>query len=306
VFVDVDIDTHNINIEQMEQALSPKTRAVMLAHTLGNPFDVAAVREFCDRHKLYLIEDCCDALGATFNGRKVGTFGELATVSFYPAHHITMGEGGAVLTKNAAFTRLVESFRDWGRDCWCKPGVDNTCGKRFDWKLGDLPCGYDHKYIYTHLGYNLKVTDMQAAVGCSQLDKLGTFIEKRRSNFEYFKSLLIREGLEEYLVLPKATPGSDPSWFGFLMTIREGVEIDRNALVRRLENSKIGTRLLFAGNLTRQPAFEGVEYRQIGALKNTDAIMERSFWTGIWPGLTVQHLEYVAFTLKRLIGEYLG
>lgn len=291
VFVDVEIGTYEISIAEMKKALSPKTKAVMIAHTLGNVFDVKAVKEFCDANGLWLIEDCCDAIGASFEGKPIGTFGDVATVSFYPAHHITMGEGGAVLTSNALVKLAAESFRDWGRDCWCPPGKDNTCKKRFDWQLGDLPQGYDHKYIYSHIGYNLKVSDMQAAIGVSQLRKLPGFIEKRRRNFDYLSKKFA--ALEEYFVLPRATAGAQPSWFGFALTLKSGARITRNDLVRRLENERIGTRLLFGGHLLKQPAYAEIEKRVVGTLENTETIMNHTFWLGVWPGLETEHLDYI-------------
>ncbi|MEN9564388.1 MAG: hypothetical protein RIR73_2632, partial [Chloroflexota bacterium] len=259
VFLDVDIPTYNIDVSQLDAALSSKTRAVMVAHTLGNPYNLEAVTAFCKKHNLWLVEDCCDAVGATYNGKLVGTFGDVATVSFYPAHHITMGEGGAVLTDQPSIKKLLESFRDWGRDCWCEPGKDNTCGKRFDWQLGDLPHGYDHKYTYSHIGYNLKVSDMQAAVGVTQLKKVNSFIEKRRANFAYLKNKL--STLQEFLLLPEATPNSEPSWFGFPIFVREGAPFTRDELVHHLNDQKIGTRLLFGGNLLRQPAYRNINHR---------------------------------------------
>jgi CDP-6-deoxy-D-xylo-4-hexulose-3-dehydrase len=291
VFVDVTIPTYNVDVRQLEAALSERTRVIMLAHTLGNPFDLASVVDFAQRHNLWLIEDCCDAVGTTYNGQKVGTFGDLATVSFYPAHHITMGEGGCVLTDQPLLKTLVESFRDWGRDCWCEPGEENTCGKRFDWQLGDLPYGYDHKYTYSHIGYNLKVTDMQAAVGVAQLKKLPAFIEARRHNFQ-----VLYEGLrhlEEYFILPEATPGSNPSWFGFPLAVRAEAPFTRNQVVQYLEKHKIATRLLFGGNLVRQPAYRDVRYRVIGNLANSDFVMNQVFWIGVYPGLSSAMLEYV-------------
>jgi CDP-6-deoxy-D-xylo-4-hexulose-3-dehydrase len=300
VFVDVKLPTYDIATDQLEPALSDKTRAIMLAHTLGNPFDLRAVKEFADEHGLWLVEDCCDAVGATYDGRHVGTFGDLATVSFYPAHHITMGEGGCVLTDRPALKRLVESFRDWGRDCWCNPGEDNTCGKRFDWQLGDLPCGYDHKYTYSHVGYNLKLTDMQAAVGVAQLRKLDGFVEARKHNFAFLSEGL--EGLEEVLLLPEATPNSEPSWFGFALAVRPGAPFTRDELVRHLESRKIRTRLLFGGNLVRQPAYKDVAYRQIGDLPNSDFVMERVFWIGLYPGLSEDSLGYVVETIRDFAG----
>jgi len=299
VFLDVTIPTYEVNTDQLEAALSEKTRAVMIAHTLGNVFDLDLVTSFCMKHNLWLIEDCCDALGSTWKGRKVGTFGDIATVSFYPAHHITMGEGGAVLTDKPNLQVLIESFRDWGRDCWCVPGKDNTCGKRFEWQLGDLPCGYDHKYTYSHIGYNLKATDMQAALGASQMGKLPAFIERRKENFRYLRSAL--EPLAKYLVLPEATPGSDPSWFGFLIGVREDAPFRRDELTRALEAKKIGTRLLFGGNLTRQPAYQGCQYRVIGDLRNSDFVMNNVFWIGVYPGLTRPMLDFVVKTTFEFI-----
>jgi CDP-4-dehydro-6-deoxyglucose reductase, E1 len=295
VFVDVSLPTLEIDVTQLEKALSSKTRAIMIAHTLGNPFDLDAVMAFAKTHNLWLIEDCCDALGTTYNGQKVGTFGDLATLSFYPAHHITMGEGGAVLTNTPLLQTLVESFRDWGRDCWCEPGVDNTCGKRFDWQLGSLPCGYDHKYTYSHIGYNLKATDMQAALGLSQLDKVEHFIQIRRDNFSYLRKAL--EQFEDVLMLPVATAGSDPSWFGFPLAVREDAPFTRDQLVKALEAQKIGTRLMFAGNLLRQPAYENIEYRKIGDLPNTDFVMRNVLWIGVYPGLNFAMLDHIANTI---------
>lgn len=297
VFVDVSLPTLEIDVSQLDAALSSKTRAIMIAHTLGNPFDLDAVMSFAKKHQLWVVEDCCDALGATYRGQKVGTFGDLATLSFYPAHHITMGEGGAVLTNSPMLQTLVESFRDWGRDCWCDPGKDNTCGKRFDWQLGTLPCGYDHKYTYSHIGYNLKATDMQAALGLSQLDKIEQFIEARRENFRYLRNAL--GPLDNVLMLPVATEGANPSWFGFPMGVREDAPFTRDQLVRALEAAKIGTRLMFSGNLVRQPAYEGVEMRQIGALPNTDFVMRNVLWLGVFPGLTRPMLDHVANTVTQ-------
>lgn len=305
VFVDIDIVTHNVDVDLLERAIGPKTRGIMLAHSLGNPFNVKRVAELCEVHNLYLIEDCCDAFGAKFNGQGVGTFGDLATLSFYPAHHITMGEGGAVLMDSMRLSRITESFRDWGRDCYCKPGCDNTCNKRFEWQLGDLPEGYDHKYTYSHIGYNLKVTDMQAAIGCSQLNKLDAFITKRNANFSGLKNRIEKAGLDEYFHLPKATCNSEPSWFGFLLTIRDNVPLDRKIVVSELENKKVGTRLLFAGNLVRQPAFRNIEYRVIGDLINTDKVMRDSFWLGVWPGITDEMLDYMVESLKAVVKDNL-
>jgi len=299
VFVDVTLPSYEIDVTQLETALSEKTRAIMIAHTLGNVFDLDAVTAFAKKHDLWLIEDCCDALGSTWKGRHVGTFGDIATVSFYPAHHITLGEGGAVLTDKPNLQLLIESFRDWGRDCWCEPGKDNTCGKRFDWQLGSLPCGYDHKYTYSHIGYNLKATDMQAALGASQITKLPEFIERRKANFRHlFKAL---QPLEDVLVLPEATPGADPSWFGFQIGVRETAPFKRQDLVRALEAKRIGTRLLFAGNLLRQPAYEGCEYRVVGELKNSDFAMNNVFWIGVYPGLTKEMLDYMAETIRGFV-----
>lgn len=301
VFVDVELGTYEIDVTKLEAALSPKTKAVMVAHTLGNAFDVKTVKEFCDRHGLWLVEDCCDALGASFNGQKIGTFGDIATVSFYPAHHITMGEGGAVCMSNPQLKLAAESMRDWGRDCWCPPGKDNTCKKRFDWQLGDLPKGYDHKYIYSHVGYNLKVSDMQAAIGVSQLKKLPGFIERRRENFTYLREKL--SGLEDRLMLPRATAGANPSWFGFAMTVEAKCPISRNELVRRLEDEKIGTRLLFGGHLLKQPAYREISHRVVGELTNTDRIMNDTFWVGVWPGLERPHLDYIADRLRAAVSK---
>jgi CDP-6-deoxy-D-xylo-4-hexulose-3-dehydrase len=298
VFLDVTIPTYNVDVQQLEAARSPKTKAIMIAHTLGNPYDLARVHAFAEKHGLWLIEDCCDAAGSTYRGQPVGTFGDLATCSFYPAHHITMGEGGCVLTDRPQLKTLAESFRDWGRDCWCDPGKDNTCGKRHCWQLGQLPCGYDHKYTYSHIGYNLKVTDMQAAVGVAQLKKLPAFIEARRRNFSYLKEGL--RDLEQYFILPEATPGSDPSWFGFPIAIRPGTKLTRNDVVQTLERNRIQTRLLFAGNLLRQPAYAGIEHRVIGDLKNTDFVMNNVFWIGVYPGLDTARLDYVIDVFHRL------
>ena len=299
VFVDAHIPTYNLDVTQLEAARSIKTKAIMIAHTLGNPFDLGAVMAFARRYNLWVIEDTCDALGATYNGQKAGTFGDLSTMSFYPAHHITMGEGGAVMTNNPALKKLVESFRDWGRDSWCEPGVDDTCGKRFGWQLGDLPAGYDHKYTYSHIGYNLKLSDMQAAVGVAQLEKLEGFIEKRRQNFAYLLEQL--RPLEEHLILPEATPHSDPSWFGFPITVRESAPISRNDLVRALEMQKIGTRLLFGGNLLRQPAYKDIPHRKIGNLETADRIMNQTFWVGVYPGLTKAMLDHIVSSVAQAV-----
>ena len=307
VFVDVELPGYNVDVGLLEQALSPRTGAVILAHTLGNPFDVDAVKAFCDRHGLWLVEDNCDAAGALWRGRKTATFGDLATLSFYPPHHMTTGEGGAVLTSDDTLMRAVESLRDWGRDCWCAPGKDNTCKKRFDWQLGDLPAGYDHKYAYSHVGYNLKMTDMQAAVGVAQLAKLDGFVEARRTNWAFFRRELADLG--DVFVLPEPTPGADPSWFGFLLTVREGAPFRRDDVVAQLEARKIQTRMLFAGNVVRQPAFVDLArtahedgrpppFRVAGSLTNADAIMNRAFWVGVYPGLTEEMRGYVAGEIR--------
>ncbi|MDR3723195.1 MAG: lipopolysaccharide biosynthesis protein RfbH [Terracidiphilus sp.] len=296
VFIDVELANYNAQISQLERALSSRTKAIIFAHTLGNPFPVAQVAQFAQQHNLWLIEDCCDALGSRHEGRMVGTFGDIATFSFYPAHHITMGEGGCVATNKPQLTKLIESFRDWGRDCWCPPGKDNTCGKRFDWQLGELPYGYDHKYTYSHIGYNLKVSDMQAAVGVSQLEKLPKFIKTRKHNFSYLKEKLAQ--LSEVLILPEATEGSDPSWFGFPLAVRTESGIDRDGIIRHLNQHKIGTRLLFGGNLLRQPAFSAIEKRVIGDLSNTDYITHNVFWIGVYPGLSHEMLDYIVESLR--------
>jgi CDP-6-deoxy-D-xylo-4-hexulose-3-dehydrase len=291
VFLDVTVPTYNIDVSQLEEAYSEQTRAIMLAHTLGNPFDLGAVTEFARRRGLWLIEDCCDAVGSLYKEKNVGTFGDLATVSFYPAHHMTMGEGGCVLADQPMLGTLAESFRDWGRDCWCEPGKENTCGKRFDWQLGELPYGYDHKYTYSHIGYNLKLTDMQAAVGVAQLLKLPGFIEARRNNFQ-----VLHEGLsdlQEFFILPEATVGSRPSWFGFPIAVRAEARFTREQVTRHLENHKIATRLLFAGNLMRQPAYREINCRVVGNLKNSDFVMNQVFWIGVYPGLTRKKIEYI-------------
>jgi CDP-6-deoxy-D-xylo-4-hexulose-3-dehydrase len=296
VFVDVQLPTYDIDPHQLEAALSDRTRAIMIAHTLGNPFNLEAVMAFAEKHELWVIEDNCDAVGSLYGERKTGTFGHLATISFYPAHHMTMGEGGAVLTSDTRLKKIVESFRDWGRDCWCAPGRDNTCGKRFGWQLGELPFGYDHKYTYSHVGYNLKMTDMQAAVGCAQLDKLPEFITKRRQNFQFLHEQL--QDLQDVLVLPVASPNSEPSWFGFPILVEENAPFTRNDLVRHLEEKRIGTRLLFGGNLVRQPAYKGLKYRVVGELSNSDRVMQSVFWVGVFPGLTEEMLAYMASTIR--------
>jgi CDP-6-deoxy-D-xylo-4-hexulose-3-dehydrase len=299
VFVDVDIPTYNIQASAIEAAVTPKTRAIMIAHTLGNPFDLAEVVRIAEKYDLWMIEDCCDALGARYNGKLCGTFGDIATLSFYPAHHITMGEGGALLTQDSQLKVLIESFRDWGRDCWCDPGKDNTCGKRFQWQLGDLPFGYDHKYVYSHIGYNLKITDFQAAVGVAQLDRVDGFIAQRRANFAYLRERL--KPFEEFLILPEATPNSEPSWFGFPITVRSGAPFSRLELLTFYDDSKIGSRLLFSGNLTRQPAYKDVPYRISETLKNTDIVMNQTFWIGIYPGITQEMMDFVAERTEALI-----
>jgi CDP-6-deoxy-D-xylo-4-hexulose-3-dehydrase len=300
VFVDVDIATHNIDVTKIEAAISPKTKAIMLAHSLGNPFNLKVILEICKKHNLWLIEDNCDSLGSRYNGQLTGTFGDVGTLSFYPAHHITMGEGGAVFTNNAELKMIIESFRDWGRDCYCQPGKDNTCGKRFCWKLGDLPEGYDHKYTYAHAGYNLKITDMQAACGLAQMDKLEGFIQARKDNFKFLYERL--QSCQDFLILPEATPNSDPSWFGFLMTIKPEANIRRVDLLSYLDQEKIGTRLLFAGNLTRQPYMQGRNYRVSGDLTHTDTVMNDSFWVGVYPGLTEEMLDFTATKIESFLG----
>ncbi|RTL45459.1 MAG: lipopolysaccharide biosynthesis protein RfbH [Candidatus Melainabacteria bacterium] len=299
VFVDIELATYDPTPERLHAAISPKTKAIMIAHTLGNPFNIAAVKELAKEHGLWLIEDNCDALGSKYDGKMTGTFGDLATVSFYPAHHITMGEGGCVLTNSGPIKTLVESFRDWGRDCWCAPGVSDTCGKRFQWQLGDLPFGYDHKYIYSHIGYNLKLTDMQAAVGVSQLKKLPSFIAARKKNWKFLSDKL--QPYRDYFILPEATENSDPSWFGFLITLTEKAPFTRTDLVRYLESKRIGTRQLFAGNLTRQPAYKNVPHRIVGDLTNTDIVMTNSFWVGVYPGLDEPMLQYIVDSIAEFV-----
>lgn len=304
VFVDVDLATHNIDASKIEAAITPKTKAIMLAHSLGNPFNVEVVTALCKKYKLWLVEDCCDALGATYNGQLVGSFGDIATLSFYPAHHITMGEGGAVFTNNAELKLIAESFRDWGRDCYCPPGKDNTCDKRFCWTKkdlgGDLPDGYDHKYTYSHLGYNLKITDMQAACALAQMDRVDEFIAARRANFTYLKNRL--QSCAEVLHLPEATPNSEPSWFGFPLVVKESSGVQRTDLINFLEQNKIATRLLFAGNLTKQPYMAGRHFRISGTLTNTDIVMNQTFWLGTFPGLGEPQLDYIAEKLEEFFG----
>lgn len=301
VYVDVDMKTFVANVDAMREAITPRTKAIMMAHTLGNPFNLDVAQELAKEYGLWLIEDSCDALGGTYKGQKLGTFGDLSTFSFYPAHHITTGEGGAVLIKKIAHKVIVESIRDWGRDCWCPPGCDNTCLKRYEWQLGELPDGYDHKYTYSHLGYNLKSGDIQAAIGLAQLDRLDSFVEIRRKNWNYLRDGL--KHLEEFLELPEPTENGDPSWFGFAITVKESSPVSRNALVEKLNERKIGTRLLFGGNLLRQPAFQGTPRRVVGPLKNTDVIMNNTFWVGVWPGLNSKMLDYIIENLTELLNK---
>jgi len=297
VFVDIDIPTYNIKVEEIEKAITPRTKAIMVAHTLGNPFDAEKVAEIAKKHKLWLIEDCCDALGATVNGKHVGTFGDIGTLSFYPAHHITMGEGGAVFTKSAKLATIMESFRDWGRDCWCASGCDNTCGKRFEWQLGELPYGYDHKYIYSRIGYNLKITDMQAALGLAQLDKLELFISARKKNFDRLTTGLKK--FSDKIILPEATPGSNPSWFGYLISLKPESGINRNDLIKKLTDSKIATRLLFAGDIRKQPYFKDVSYRSSGELLNTEIVLHNTFWIGVTPMIDDEMVDYIVDVFSR-------
>lgn len=302
VFLDAEIETYNIDLSHIEEAITDRTKAVVVAHTLGNPFDVEKLAKICKDHKLFLVEDCCDAFGATVNGRMAGTFGDFATLSFYPAHHITMGEGGAVMTSNDVYKRAAESMRDWGRDCWCKPGCDDTCGRRFKWKLGELPYGYDHKYIYSNIGYNLKATDMQAAIGITQLKKLPGFIEARVANFNYYLDFFKKHS--KHFILPKSYPGAMPSPFGYLVIIREGAPFTRQQMVANLEKNGIATRMLFGGNIVRQPAYKGENYRTVGELKNSDMLMNNSFWIGVWPGIDNKMRGYVASTIEEFLKKY--
>lgn len=301
VYVDVELETYVASDQALEEAISPKTKAIMMAHTLGNPFNLELVEKLANKHNLWVIEDSCDALGGTYRGKNLGTFGDLSTFSFYPAHHITTGEGGAVLARKALMKPIIESFRDWGRDCWCAPGCDNTCLKRYEWQLGELPEGFDHKYTYSHIGYNLKSGDIQAAIGLAQLDRLDSFIEKRRNNWHYLLQGL--SDLDEFLIMPKATLNSDPSWFGFALTVKKESPKRRNEIVQALNEMKIATRLLFGGNLLRQPAFAGTPRRVYGKLSNTDTVMNDTFWVGVWPGLTNPMLDYVVEALHKILGK---
>jgi len=300
VFLDITIPHYEIDVTHLEAALSPKTKAVVIAHTMGNVFNLDAITAFCKKHDLWLMEDCCDALGATYNGKHVGTFGDIATLSFYPAHHITMGEGGAVFMSSAKLKKIAESFRDWGRDCWCEPGKDNTCGLRFCQQMGDLPMGYDHKYIYSRQGFNLKITDMQAALGLAQLEKLDDFVRMRRQNFDLLKKTLLKH--RDKLILPEATPNSDPSWFGFLITVRPEAGISRVDLIQQLNEKKVATRLLFAGDLRKQPYFKDVNYRVVGELKNTEIIVNNTFWIGVTPMITEEMIKYIGKCFDEILG----
>ena len=301
IFIDIKVPTYNIDENLVEEAITKKTKAIMLAHTLGNPFNVKKIKEICEKYNLWLIEDSCDALGSKFNNQNVGTFGDLATLSFYPAHHITMGEGGAVFTNSKKLERIAESFRDWGRDCYCEPGKDNTCNKRFHWQLGDLPFGYDHKYTYSHLGYNMKITDMQAACGLAQLERLNEFILKRKENFNFLYKNLIE--LEKFLIFPEPEKNSDPSWFGFALTLKKNNKYHRNDIIKYLDANKIGTRLLFSGNLTKQPYMKNINFKIHKDLKNTDFVMENTFWIGLYPGLSQEHMEYSVLKIKNFFNS---
>ena len=301
VFVDVSIPTYNVDADLLEKAVGEKTRAIILAHTLGNPFDLEKIVELCKKHDLWLIEDCCDSLGSTYNGQMVGRFGAISTFSFYPAHHITMGEGGCVLTDNTELKIIIQSFRDWGRECWCEPGHDNACGKRFDRQYDDLPTGNDHKYVYSHIGYNLKLTDMQSAVGVAQLRKLEAFIRTRKDNYRALHEGLA--GLNQYLILPQPTENTDPAWFGFPITIAPGAPFNRNQLLQFLDSRKIATRLLFGGNLIKQPAYREIHYRVAGDLKNTDTVMRDSFWIGVYPGMNAAMIDHVLATFRNFVAE---
>lgn len=298
VFVDAHIPTYNINVDEIEKAISPKTKAIAVAHTLGNPFNITRIAEIAKKYNLWLIEDCCDALGAKYDGKHVGIFGDIGTLSFYPAHHITMGEGGAIFTNNSKMAVILESFRDWGRDCWCETGMDNTCGKRYNWKLGNLPEGYDHKYTYSRIGYNLKITDMQAALGLAQLKKLNSFVEKRKHNFNRLKKGL--QSLSDKIILPEATPNSDPSWFGFLITIKEKTGITRSHVIEQLNEKKIATRLLFAGDIRKQPYFKKIEYRDSGTFFNTEIILNNTFWVGVTPMINDDMIDYVIESIHSI------
>ena len=301
MFVDIELGTYDSSVEKIEAAIGPKTKAIVMAHTLGNPFDIQGVMELAEKHNLFVVEDTCDAVGAKFNGKAVGSFGDLSTASFYPAHHITMGEGGCVMVKKASMKKIVESLRDWGRDCWCPPGQDDTCGRRFDWQLGELPYGYDHKYVYSHIGYNLKMTDMQAAIGVAQLEKLDGFIDARNANWKrLYKGL---KSVEEFLLLPKATKGSEPSWFGFPITVKESAPFTRFELVQHIESRRIGTRQLFGGNLLKQPAYVGLPIKVVGSLKNADIVTDSTFWIGVYPGLTNEIVDFMSGTICEFIEE---
>ena len=304
VFVDVQLGTYDATMESIEAAIGPKTKAIVMAHTLGNPFNLDGVMSIAKEHNLFVVEDTCDAVGATYNDKPVGSFGDISTTSFYPAHHITMGEGGCVLVKSAPMKKIVESFRDWGRDCWCPPGNDDTCGRRFDWQLGELPYGYDHKYVYSHIGYNLKLTDMQAAVGVAQLKKLPDFIEARRHNFNRLYAGLKK--FEEVLILPETTPKSNPSWFGFAITVRPGAPFSRLELVQHIESRRIGTRLLFGGNLMRQPAYIGMPHRVVGPLTNANIITDNTFWLGVYPGLNDEMVDFMIATVAEYVETKVG